>query len=682
MKLQTRSRRIVALLIGLLMTAPLLVGQGCPSGTLIPSTLQVVVKSPTFDQTVSAGQLVTIVYDAYGPGDMQVSAFYDRDGAASSGDEVVFGTGLSGGANQFTQLATTGLDAGQFNLGITVVSGSGTVTGYASGRIMLESGPRVNITSPAAPIRVGAGVAVPIQFSTNLQSFSYQTFYDSDGTLNGNEVEIDKGSRTAAAAVTSSLNTSGLSPGQYFIGVTITTSSGGSVTSYAAGTVTIVTGAFMQVLAPSVGVVAQPGTPVQIIVAANDPSNSAATIRIFYDPDDIFDNNNDTTITTLPVTGSGTTWDTANIPAGFYYIGAELQNGMTPPMVSYSAGPVQIGTVSLDGASGSALLITTPRIPTEMMSGRIYRINWVTNLKPGEGVVTVFREPDFDDDDIPDGANKRALIGNAGIDATQQFVDFNTTGVVGKFFIGITVTPNPDIGPEETVYADGYLRIRPCIFWVGELDSVYDEEGLPVPQSGPFQGGVFRGYNFQDNLGSAMIAGDDYDGDNRNEIILAAQFAKPYVMADGGRGAGEAYMIYSQGQRYSGTFDVNRVGSLELPGVVFTGIFPNPNQPNTPRGMAGNSIPYMVDGTPAPPYSSEGLQSLTLVPDQDGDGMQEIVFGFPWCNSYSLHHQMADGFHPAPLDGQGRLENNGHFLRGGLVVVSSANPLLTSRLAT
>jgi len=34
------------------------------------------------------------------------------------------------------------------------------------------------------------------------------------------------------------------------------------------------------------------------------------------------------------------------------------------------------------------------------------------------------------------------------------------------------------------------------------------------------------------------------------------------------------------------------------------------------------------------------------------------------------------------LDGQGNLENNGHFLRGGLVVVSSQNPLLTSRVAT
>ena len=73
-------------------------------------------------------------------------------------------------------------------------------------------------------------------------------------------------------------------------------------------------------------------------------------------------------------------------------------------------------------------------------------------------------------------------------------------------------------------------------------------------------------------------------------------------------------MIYSQARRYSGTYEVNTIGTDLLPGLVFTGIFPNPNSTNTAKGLAGNSIPYTVDGDPAPLYSTEGLSSLTLIP--------------------------------------------------------------------
>ncbi len=221
----------------------------------------------------------------------------------------------------------------------------------------------------------------------------------------------------------------------------------------------------------------------------------------------------------------------------------------------------------------------------------------------------------------------------------------------------------------------------PSVFWVGDLGTLAPGQ-TPSPQRRYFKGAVFRGHNIGDNLGNAMVVGDDYDGDGLREIVLAARFGKPWAMSQGGRGAGEAYMLYGTGgQRFLGDHDINSIGSAALPGVLFSGIAPNPNQPNTPEGYSGTAVTYTVDGQPAPPYATEGLAGVALIPDQDNDGKRELVFTFPWCNSYRLSYQVADGTHPAPLPALGRLENNGHFLRGGLVIVSSTNSLLTSRTA-
>src|SRR5205085_727174 len=99
-------------------------------------------------------------------------------------------------------------------------------------------------------------------------------------------------------------------------------------------------------------------------------------------------------------------------------------------------------------------------------------------------------------------------------------------GVIGKFFIGITLTPS--IGDPITAYAPGTLTIRPLILWAGDLSTKLNSSGQVINQTGAFQGAVFRGFNFKDNLGSAMLTADDYDGDGRPEIVLVAQFGKPF----------------------------------------------------------------------------------------------------------------------------------------------------------
>lgn len=692
MKLNSRSRQGLALVAGLALALPLLVGQACvpdPSTGDGSGAPRVDVLSPSLDQTFAVGEAVTVVYEATGEGITSVMAFYDRDGQAGTGDEVIFMDNLPRGQNKYTQLLTNKMASGTYWIGVTATNSAGTTTAYGAGRVTLTAAPQITSRSLGGAQRVASGTKIPIEFDVGVGSFSWRIFYDTNGVFDNDEVTIAQGTNVDNPILTNTFGTANLKGGTFYVGVEIITPGGAVGRAYAPGTVTVLSGAFIQVLQPKVGKAVSRGMPVQISVVANDPGNTASSIRLFYDPDNTFGNGNENTITTLPITGTDASWNTADVTDGSYWIGAELVNGLNPPLYSYSAGPVQVGTgsgsspgsVPPGGVIGDSLLtLTTPQVDTTVFQNRIYRINWTTNLRPGEGVVTVFREPDMDKDGKGDGPATRQIIGFEGIEATQQYVDFDTSGVVGRFLIGATLKPNT--GPPVTRYAKGTLTVQPLIFWVGDLLTKKDAEGKVVPQTGPFQGAVFQGFNFQDNLGTAMLTVDDYDDDGFPEILLAAQYGKPYPTATtDGRGAGEAYLIYGQPIRFSGTIDVNGVGN-SVPGLVFAGIMPNPLDGNLPvaEAMAGNSVPYTVDGQPAPPDASEGLRSVITIPDQDGDGKKELVFSFPWCNSYSLGFQTAQ-YQQDGVPGLGRLENNGHFLRGGLVIVSSQNPLIRSRTA-
>lgn len=683
------------LVISVATLVPLLVGQGCPDLADLSSTIggglsglgTVVVRSPSVAQTVRIGDPLTLVYDVSASAS-NVVAFYDRDGVAGSGDEVVFATSLPAGTGKVVTLQTGTLAAGVLRVGVRATVGGQALTAYAPGVVTLQAGAVVTWVSPAAPLSLAAGATLPIEFDAGTTQFQYRLFYDRDTTVNSNETTIHQATINGSSSVERSLNTASLTTGVYHIGVVVTPASGSPITSYNPATLTVTTGVYMEILSPTIGLVVQPGEFVQVLVAANDPANPTASVRVFYDPDATFGNGNETTIATFPASVGGTNWNTTGVITGSYYVGAELLNGQSPPLTRYSAGTVQVGSGG-GGTGDASLSVTSPLIAVTILEGNTYRINWTTNLRRSEGTVRVFREPDADNDGVADGAATRVTIVD-GLDALTQFVDFKTTGAIGKFFIGATLTPVT--GDAVTRYAPGTLTVQPKTFWVGDFSTKRDNTGKVIPQTGFARGAIFRGHNFGDNLGSALLAADDYDGDRRNEIVLGAQFGKPFFARGEGRGAGEAYLIYGQAARYSGHYYANSVGlgatsttDAALPGTILTGVVPNPyagdDLVNVTLARAGASIPYTVEGGVAQPYATEGLRSITLIPDQDNDGRRELVFGFPYCNSFGLIYQVAVGIHPAPLPALGRLENNGHFLRGGVVVLSSRNTLLANRQA-
>ena len=126
------------------------------------------------------------------------------------------------------------------------------------------------------------------------------------------------------------------------------------------------------------------------------------------------------------------------------------------------------------------------------------------------------------------------------------------------------------------------------------------------------EGARLQGNNFQDHAGSSLTRVADLDGDGQPEFIIGARFGKPYNINPGGNGFGEAYLIFGTRQRLDGTIPLNSVGEL-LAGVTFPGI----------RAPVDTGL-------------TDGLTAIATIPDIDGDGRPELVFGFPATNSISL----------------------------------------------
>lgn len=192
-------------------------------------------------------------------------------------------------------------------------------------------------------------------------------------------------------------------------------------------------------------------------------------------------------------------------------------------------------------------------------------------------------------------------------------------------------------------------------------------------------GGILQGFNFNDLAGSSITRVPDLNGDGRNELLIGSRFGKPAQIENLGVGFGEAYMIYGSSQRIFGVTELNSVGD-DLPGLIFAGI-------RTPHSA-----------NIAPPNQStrwtKGMSDITVIPDMDGDDLPEIAFSFPRVESINLGEFDPSIQHPElfpDLSGMGNLEytafygvpvprwhpNEAQFTRGGIVIVSSHNSLLT-----
>ena len=121
-------------------------------------------------------------------------------------------------------------------------------------------------------------------------------------------------------------------------------------------------------------------------------------------------------------------------------------------------------------------------------------------------------------------------------------------------------------------------------------------------------GTKFYGFNPGANSGSAVAQAGDFDQDGADDLLFAAQFGNPQNVGP----VGEGYLVYGSpgGARLGGSISINSI-SQTVSGVVF------------------QAPPVRSQIVFAFAPRTDGLASLSYLPDQNLDGRPEIIFGLP-----------------------------------------------------
>lgn len=375
---------------------------------------------------------------------------------------------------------------------------------------------------------------------------------------------------------------------------------------------------------------------IQFVATANEPGANPV-IELIVDSDTIFGNGFVRSIASgIPITVNSYPLPT-DLPEGQYFIGAQIDDRINPPVVAYSAGRVNVvRNVTLEVTRPDTNLPLAPSSPTGPPN--TIAVEWETNFPPSAGTVDVYART-VSAAGQPFGAEIPVLPPTSPSVTTANFSS-QTSGLYE-----ISVRLRLSNGTVEAVdQAPKFVRVSslPPIIWVGSLAST----------TGPVQGAIFQGVNFEDNAGTSFARAGDIDGDGTDDFVINARYGKPFFTNPTGIGPGEAYLIYGSTTKYRGEYNLNSLGTGLLRGVVFTGI-----------------------RTPQASNQTDGMTTVTALPDLDGDGRNELMFSFPRTDSrgHNVDFRQDGVISEAVLC---TLERQDQFLRGGVVIVSSKNNIL------
>lgn len=272
----------------------------------------------------------------------------------------------------------------------------------------------------------------------------------------------------------------------------------------------------------------------------------------------------------------------------------------SPPRIVVTA-PV----VNLSVAQDDSLTITiapvaqqpaapTPQIPFDTDSGVLVYI-----------LLDLDQNPNNDDPANPD-PNQIIVLDSRVIAALATTTD--------DFLIPIDVAripPRAD-GQPYFIRATATDGINPPVhrYAVGTINSVIlASSSVDLFEVGrTIAGTTFFGFNPGANSGSSVASAGDFDQDGIDDLFFAARFGNPQNVGP----VGEAYIIYglNNGARFGGSISLNSV-SQTVSGVVFQG------------PPVRSSVVFDLSAR------TDGITDLGYIPDQNGDGRPEAMFGMP-----------------------------------------------------
>jgi hypothetical protein len=601
---------------------------------------------------------------------VEVSGFYrqmadDSPGADQIGaGDVIIATGLpAAGDNLFFSFDPSLTGIGFFRVGIVVlVSGEEVERLLSTGTIHVQGPPDPVFRLPVEDVSdVTKGATVRILFDAQDPEgdVRWRLFYLNETERITKEstsadqlgTEISTGASNVGEAF---LATNRLDVGTYEIGVSAV-DSGDSITRAVIegrqDQIITVFGKIINVVSPPPNpaaptlVFTSPSASGEILLrpeffdiqfqATVDPSvTGTATVELFWDENALVSDGVTTIVDGLPITDTSFNYRVAErceegVEEVTFHIGGNVVN-VTPPLTQYAAGTVTIiCEVNLD--------IVEPNTSLPFEPGAPVNIEWTTNAPVDSGTLDVFARQ------IIDGVRGPEIPIRSGEPLTTTTASF-TSNAPGIFDIFVRLNLQGGEIIEQVAPQPVQFSSLPGVLWLGSL-----------AQANPtFSGAIFQGVNFEDNAGTSFASAGDLDGDGTDDFVVAARYGKPFFVNPTGVGPGEAYLIYGRSgtDRVRGVFNLNSVGTTGLRGVTFSGI-----------------------RTPQTSNDTDGLSDVKSVPDLDGDGRRELLFGFPNTDSrgHNIDPQQDGVIIPQALS---TLEREKQFKNGGLVFVSSVNSIL------
>ncbi len=172
------------------------------------------------------------------------------------------------------------------------------------------------------------------------------------------------------------------------------------------------------------------------------------------------------------------------------------------------------------------------------------------------------------------------------------------------YFIRATITDSTN--PPVHAYAAGTISVVSLAAGAVDLADI-----------GRTLSGVrFYGFTPGAHLGSSVSGVGDFDSDGVADFVMVAQFGNPRNL---GR-IGEAYLAYGQlDRRFGGAIAANSI-SDQVSGIIF--------EAPPIRQLRGNlGLPNGLTAEPNPESKIRGITDVARLPDMNGDGRPEIIFG-------------------------------------------------------
>lgn len=677
----------------------------------------------TIDPSDPAQRIITVALSASDPeGAAQVQVFRDID-AVFNGNEVPIGAAVQldspAPRNLSFDIDASTLPAGTFKFGATANDGVGQpIVAYAAGTRRINAAPRITITNPLNNVSVPAGAQVVLQWSATdpenrIPNNGVNVLLAQDADADGQPDAAPNVLATFGSNVTSfPIDTTPL-VGRYVAGIRVRDDVGATVTAFAPGAIIVNNDPpTVTINEPTDPVAVRPaaGTMIPMTFTVGDRERSLATpggvqVVVARDDDEDGQPDGDPVLTLNGPFGLGFnfySFDTTQLLAagilndlgyGWFLLGVQARDvagnitrrwvpltadrvapeiELVEPTASITrdrigvlqaivrvtdtsndfntvraildnnAAPLQRETNPVDPSEFEMTLISTTPTGTENQNEYLFEIN----LDPAAGVALpadVYFLYVVVDDNI--GMTRIERLGFYNPSGESNPLDFHTAWIRDRLMGNVNVA---------------------CV-------------GNPSDACGLSPAGtIMRGFNFNDLAGSDMERIADVTGDDLDEALIVSRFGKAYLVDLGnGLGFGEAYMMYGDANRLSGTRTLNAVGRGSIPGLIFPGV----------RAALNRTF-----------IGTEGISDVTVVDDMDGDGIADLVFGFPRVESVALSvddtRVQADNLRP-DLPGMGSLEYNAwnaqmgvwtpnmaQFTRGGVVIASSHNTIMTNRLVT